>query len=139
MPTAKPRLSVTLQPQMYATVAEIASIRRVSMSSVVSEYLDAAAPVLERTATILAAVDAKMKAARSGMDSDMEAYRRNLEEAEKALAPMLASALGTLDGIEPPPSNTGVTPPSSADSPETSTPLKPLHGAASSGVKGNDV
>lgn len=139
MPTAKPRLSVTLEPGLYETISDIARIRGVSRSSVVSEYLDAAAPVLERTATILAAVEAKIKAAQSGLDSDMDSYRHNLEEAEKALAPMLASALGTLDGVEPPPSNTGVTPPSSADTTETSTPLKPLHGAASSGVKGNDV
>lgn len=110
MPTAKPRLSVTLEPELYGTLSEIARIRRVSRSSVVSEYLDAASPVLERTLTILRALDARLKAARSGIDADMEEYRANLEDAEKTLAPLLASALGTLEGVEPPHSNTGVTP-----------------------------
>ncbi len=139
MATAKPRLSVTLEPGIYDTVSEIARIRGVSRSSVVSEYLDAAAPVLERTATILRALDARMRAAQSGIDADMDQYRSHLEDAEKTLAPMLASALGTLEGLQPPPSNTGVTPPSSADSPERSTGSKAPSGAASSEDQGHDV
>lgn len=111
MATSKPRLSVTLEPRLYDTISEIARIRGVSRSSVITEYLDTASPVLERTLTILRALDARLKAARSGIDADMHQYRANLEEAEKALAPMLASALGTLEGLQPPHSNTGVTPP----------------------------
>jgi len=139
MPTAKPRLSVTLEPGLYDTISEIARIRGVSRSSVIAEYLDTAAPVLQRTLTILRALDARLKAARSGLDADMSQYRAHLEDAEKTLAPMLASALGTLEGLEPPPSNTGVTPPSSVDSTERPTGSKAPSGAASSEDQGHDV
>jgi len=128
MATAKPRLTITLEPDQHAIVSEVASLRGVSKSSVVTEMLGASVPALERVATLLRA----LKSAQEG--GYVGEFQRNLEQAEKTLAPLLAAALEQMDlpmAVEPPPSNTGVTPSDTGSTSKVGEGLKrPRHGAS---------
>lgn len=108
MATSKPRLTITLEPSHHAVVSDVARLRHVSKSTVVTEMLAASIPALERVSKLLAALEA---AKSGGYTSDFAA---NLEEAERTLAPLLAAALEQLEiPVErlskPPSCNTGVT------------------------------
>ncbi len=118
MATSKPRITITMTDHQYEVVTSLASIRGVSRSSVVTEMLEAALPALERTHTLLEALEKAKKG------DYLEDFVQSLERAEATLAPMLAAALEQIDmplAVEPPPSNTGVTP---SDTSDSSTPKK---------------
>ncbi len=106
MATKKPRMTITIEPEHHAVVAEVARLRGVSKSTVVTEMLGASIPALERVSKLLEALEA----ARSG--GYVEDFKASLDEAEKTLAPILSAALEQLDisASQPPHSNTGVTP-----------------------------
>ncbi len=118
MPTAKPRITVTLTEHQYDVLTRLSSVRGASRSSIMVDLLDASLPVLERTFTLLEALEK----ARKG--DYLEDFVASLDKAEETLAPLLAAALDQMDlplSAEPPPSNTGVTP---SDSPVSSAPKK---------------
>jgi hypothetical protein len=119
MPTAKPRLTITFPPELYGVLSDLAELRGVSKSAVVTEMLEAAMPVMQRVSTIL-------RAARDADRGALEQYVDSLEQAEQTLSPLLAAAIDQLDlplPSEPPPSNTGVT------SPTVRPPKTPAKGA----------
>lgn len=129
MPTAKPRITVTLTEQQYDVLSRLAAVRGASRSSIIVDLLDASLPVLERTFKLLEALEA----ARKG--DYLEDFVASLDKAEATLAPLLASALDQLDlplGAEPPPSNTGVTSPTVQSSKTTAKGAKAPSRAASS-------
>lgn len=106
MATSKPRLTITLEPDHHAVVSDVARLRGVSKSTVVTEMLGASIPALQRVVTLLEALES----AKSG--GYAEDFASKLSEAEKTLAPLLASALEQLDLPalhRPLSSNTGVT------------------------------
>lgn len=108
MATTKPRLTITLEPSHHAVVSELAALRGVSKSTVVTEMLGASIPALERVTKLLRALEE----ARSG--GYVEEFAANLEEAERTLAPMLVAALEQIDlplakSQSPRTCNTGVT------------------------------
>lgn len=114
MATSKPRLTITLEPSHHAVVSDIAKLRGVSKSTVVTEMLGASIPALERVSKLLTALES----AKNG--GYVAEFTANLEEAERTLAPILAAALEQMDlplkeGRKPPSCNTGVT-----TSPDTS-------------------
>lgn len=109
MATTKPRLTITLEPSHHAVVSELAALRGISKSTVVTEMLGASVPALERVTKLLRALEA----AKSG--GYVDEFAANLEEAERTLAPMLAAALEQMDlplakSENPRSCNTGVTP-----------------------------
>ena len=90
MPTAKPRLSMTLSDQQYATLRRLSAANGQPMSKIVAELFDVALPVLERTVVVLEAA--------SRMRGQVpEALRTSLEKAEAEALAAVESNVGNLD------------------------------------------
>lgn len=53
MPTAKPRITITLTDHQHAVLSELAKLQKASMSSIVVELIDTTLPVLERLSHVL--------------------------------------------------------------------------------------
>ena len=108
MATAKPRITVTLEDDVYETVKGMAEAQGCSMSAVVSELLTAVNPAQKR---VLKAVQ---KAAAMTASERAKTVER-LERAEQQLSIALEPVFGLLDdagaSLQPPHSNTGVTTP----------------------------
>ena len=107
LPSNKPRINLTLEPELYDLITELAELREVSRSAIVVDMLDAAEPTMRRLLTTL-------RAFMSAQEQSQQEFLANLEEAERVLSPMVAAALDQLEmpGLEegePPHSNTGVT------------------------------
>lgn len=90
MATSKPRLNLTLEPQLYALLKKLSEQQGTSMASIVVDLIETVAPVLER-------VSVAVEAAQSAQASVKENLVRTAEEAEFQLGPMMAEAMGQLD------------------------------------------
>lgn len=90
MPTIKPRLNVTLEPHRYELLRRLSALQGVSMSSILAEFVDTIAPVLERLVVVL-------EQAQQAHDSVKVGLRRSAENAESAIMPMAAAAMQQLD------------------------------------------
>jgi len=53
MSTSKPRITITLEKEAYALLQRMSAQRGKSMSAIVTELLDAAAPSLERASVLM--------------------------------------------------------------------------------------
>lgn len=104
MATSKPRITVTLEQDVYDTLQSLSRLQGRSMSSIVSEFLTMANPIQQK---VLAAIQ-RLTTVQESSKADL---LRNLESgqqmADSALAPLL-QLLDQLGGL-PPHSNTGVT------------------------------
>ena len=108
MATTKPRITVSLQPEQYALLERLASLKGGAKSTIITDVLGAAMPALQRTADLLEAME------RAKRGDYLEDFVASLDKAERSLAPLLAAALEQMNlplAVEPPPSNTGVTSP----------------------------
>lgn len=126
MPTARPRIAVTLTEEQAQLLRRLKQLNGLSMSETVGDLIDAAAPILARTAHILelaaAAPDATKRELRAMLES---AEARILPEVERLaaetaavcsdVAKAAADAQGTVGPQgrtaperNPRPSNTGV-------------------------------
>lgn len=93
MPTAKPRITITLEPEQHALLQRLAKLQRASMSSLVVELVDTVCPVLERVCdTIEAAHGVKGEA--------LEGLKRSAEQAEAAMGVQLVEVLGQFDAFK---------------------------------------
>lgn len=105
MATAKPRITVTLEPDVYETIKGLSEAQGCTMSGLVSEFLAMVNPVQQR---VLRAIK-KAQAINVESKASMVA---NLEQAEAQMTEMLGPLLALLDAVsdgQPPHSNTGVT------------------------------
>jgi hypothetical protein len=93
MPTAKPRVQVSLSTSQYELLKRLAKLQSRSMSAIVEELLEQVMPVLERVAVVL-------QAAVRAQDSMKEGLRAATDQAERETRPLLASALGQLDLLQ---------------------------------------
>jgi hypothetical protein len=93
MPTAKPRLQVTLTRPQYDLLKRLAKLQGRSASSVVAELFEQVYPVLERVAVVLQAAARAQESAKDGL-------RLSTEQAERDLRPVVAQALGQLDLLQ---------------------------------------
>lgn len=122
MATTKPRITVTLEADVYETVKGMAEAQGCSMSAVVSELLTAVNPTQKR---VLKAV---RRAAASLTAKQREETVQQLERAEQQISLALEPLTGLLDEVgaapQPPHSNTGVTTP---NPPTRTDPKKPAN------------
>lgn len=128
MATAKPRITVTLEPDVYETIKGLSEAQGCTMSGLVSEFLAMVNPVQQR---VLRAVK-KAQALNVESKASMVA---NLEHAEAQMIEMLGPLLDLLDTVsegQPPHSNTGVTKPYPPTKSNGKTPTKAKPCAASS-------
>lgn len=93
MATTKPRITITVSEQQHELLQSLASIQKVSMSSIVVDLLDTTCPVLERLLGIL-------KAAANAPKSVIEELRKSLEGAESNLLASQDQVMGSLAEFE---------------------------------------
>lgn len=105
MATSKPRITVTLDQDVYDTIRGLSEAQGCTMSGLISEFLTMVNPVQQR---VLRAVK-KAQALNVESKADMVA---SLEAGEAQLTEMLGPLLALLEQVaegQPPHSNTGVT------------------------------
>ena len=90
MPTAKPRITITLSERQHELLSAMGKAQKVSMSSIVVELLDTAVPVLERVMELITAASNAPKEA-------IEQLKRSLDAAEGEMLGMQKEAMGQLD------------------------------------------
>ena len=90
MPTAKPRITITLEPHTHEVLTRLSAAGGQSMSSIVADYVALAVPSLERLVVVLEQARQAPQEAQSGLAAA-------LERAERQLLPALASALDQND------------------------------------------
>jgi len=91
MPTAKPRITVTLEPHTYEVLSRLSAVGGESMSALVAQFIDVSVPSLERLVVVLERAKAAPKEAHAGLLAAVE-------RAERTLMPALqqASDMGDL-------------------------------------------
>ncbi|MDG3865608.1 hypothetical protein L5C01_31200, partial [Pseudomonas aeruginosa] len=118
--TQKPRITITLEQDVYDTIKGLSEAQGCTMSGLVSEFLTMVNPVQQR---VLQAVK-KARALSVESKADMVA---SLEAGEAQLTQMLGPLLALMDQIaegQPPHSNTGVTTPNPPTPPNQKNPAK---------------
>lgn len=94
MPTANPRINVTLSISLDTMVGRLAAHQRVSKSQVLRELLETAEPALQRAVALMDAAKSASAEVRNGLARRLE---RDTEAAEDAMA----MVVGRLDrGID---------------------------------------
>jgi hypothetical protein len=119
MPTAKPRITITLTDHQHAVLSALSQLQKASMSSIIVDLIDTTLPVLERLSVVLSN-------AASAPQSVLDEIRKSAELAESDVSSLQSSAYSALDdlvsssagagsasartvpGDEPPTSNRGV-------------------------------
>ena len=120
MATSKPRITVTLDQDVYDTIRGLSEAQGCTMSGLISEFLTMVNPVQQR---VLRAVK-KAQALNVESKADMVA---SLEAGEAQLTEMLGPLLALLEQVaegQPPHSNTGVTTPNPPTPPNPKKPAK---------------
>lgn len=105
MATTKPRITITLQQDVYDTIKALSDAQGITMSGLVSEFLTMINPVQKKV------LEAVKKAQLLDVESKAEMVA-NLEAGEAQLTEMLGPLLDLMDKMsegQPPHSNTGVT------------------------------
>jgi hypothetical protein len=90
MPTAKPRITITLTDHQHSVLSTLAQAQKVSMSSIVVDLVDTTLPVLERLSAIL-------QNAADAPQSVLDNLRRSLSSAETDTAEISSQVMGQLD------------------------------------------
>ena len=86
MPTAKPRLMVTLDESAMGVLRRLAVVQERPVSAIVREMIDNSVPLLDEVATTLETLQAVSAKARARIGSEAVA---DLERAQEALQPHL--------------------------------------------------
>lgn len=90
MPTNKPRITVTLEPQAYEVLSRLSALGGGSMSAQLSQLLSLSLPSLERVVVVLERAVAAPQEAHAGLLAAVE-------RAERVLLPSLMSSLAMSD------------------------------------------
>lgn len=120
MATQKPRITISLEQDVYDTIRGLSDAQGCTMSGLISEFLTMVNPVQQR---VLQAVK-KAQSLNVESKADMVA---SLEASEAQLTEMLGPLLALMDQLaegEPPHSNTGVTNSNDTTQGENKTPRK---------------
>lgn len=139
MPTAKPRITITLTDEQHSTLHELAHLQGVSMSSIVVDLVDTTLPVLQRLTEVLRNASEAPQAVLDGLRASLDTAESDmLGHGEAVMSQLdllvkLGRGEGAGDGAraavpapspkaEPPTSNRGVrnVPPTSKKSPFSS-------------------
>jgi uncharacterized protein (DUF1778 family) len=123
MPTAKPRITVTLTEHQHDLLQTLSGYQGQSMSSIIVDLLETAVPVLERIAVV-------MKAASEAPQEMLTGLRQSMEKAEAIVVGQLEGHIDQLDifvkaaaeGRDEARSGTSVTSAAASPSPTTKRP-----------------
>ncbi len=92
MPTLKPRVQVTLEPETHAVIERLAHLQGRTRGSVIAELLDSVAPPLRRTIALL-------EAAAEAPNDVKRGFRAAVESAHQELAALSGDASRQLDAF----------------------------------------
>jgi len=106
MATSKPRITVTLDQDVYDTIRGLSEAQGCTMSGLISEFLTMVNPVQQRVLQAVKKAQALNVESKAGMVASLEAGEAQLTQ---MLGPLLALLEQVAEG-QPPHSNTGVTP-----------------------------
>jgi len=106
MPTIKPRVNVTLEPQTHEVIERLAQLQGRTRGSVISDLLDSIAPVMGRTVALLEAASSAPQQVKDGLRSVVEGVHNDLLEkagVNSSQMDMLLDRLagGSLGGVNP--------------------------------------
>jgi len=90
MPTAKPRITITLSDEQHVTLQSLAQVQGVSMSSIVVDLLDTTLPVLQRLTEVL-------KNASEAPQAVLDGLKATLDDAEASMLGHGSAAMNQLD------------------------------------------
>lgn len=90
MPTIKPRVQVTLEPQTHAVIERMAILQGRTRGSIIAEMLDSIAPALTRTIALL-------EAAAEAPNDVKRGFRAAVESAHQELVSLSGDASKQLD------------------------------------------
>lgn len=110
MATTKPRATITFEPELYQSIKRLCALRGVSMSQVINEFMLPAKEILDRTSDVLQRVESVEQEA-------VDAFMESMLDAEGKVSTVMAELMAAMDSVQPPHSNTGVTPPTSKPTP----------------------
>ena len=120
MATQKPRITITLDQDVYDTIRGLSDVQGVTMSGLVSEFLTMVNPIQQRVLRACKKVQALNTESKASMVSSLELGEAQLTE---MLGPLLALMDQLAEG-QPPHSNTGVTNSNDTTQGENKTPRK---------------
>jgi hypothetical protein len=90
MTTSKPRITITLDPNVYGVIRSISAASGQPMSAIVSDLLDSSVPILERMVQTFNQL-------RTMKETERAAVVKALADAEDVLSPMLMQVTGQMD------------------------------------------
>lgn len=90
MPTVRPRLSITLTEPLHLVLSRFADLTDQSMSSLIVQFLDHAAPQLERITVML-------QAAKDATPEALAQVKRTLDQAEAVLQSHQGALMTSMD------------------------------------------
>lgn len=92
MSTNKPRITLTLEPEVYEVVRRLSAASGDSMSAVIADFLDVAIPQMQRIALVL-------EHAKAIPSQTKEELRDSLARSEAKLLSAVAEVTGQADGF----------------------------------------
>lgn len=120
MATQKPRITISLDRDVYGTIRGLAEAQGCTMSGLISEFLTMVNPVQQRVLQAVKKAQALDTESKASMVANLEASEAQLTE---MLGPLLAMMDRFAEG-QPPHSNTGVTNSNDTTQGENKTPRK---------------
>lgn len=103
MPTSKPRITVTLPPRTYEILKRLAAVGGDSMSALIVQFVEVAAPSMERLVVVLERARAAPEEARAGLAAAVERAERDLLPALMEAQKQADFFLGDIEGAKTPP------------------------------------
>nr|AAX51983.1 hypothetical protein [Pseudomonas sp. S-47] len=98
MPTLKPRVAVTLEPQTHAVIERLAVLQGRTRGAVIADLLDSVAPSLTRTVALLEAAAAAPDQVKQGLRKVVEDVHDELAQVAGDTTRQLDFLLGELGG-----------------------------------------
>ena len=80
MPTANPRLTITLQPTLAAQLRRLSQLTGNSQSALISELLDGSTEVFDRLIKVLEAAEVAKESFKGGVARDMQDAQQRVEQ-----------------------------------------------------------
>lgn len=97
MPTIKPRVQVTLEPETHAVIERFAQLQGRTRGSVIAELLDSVAPSLTRTVALLEAAFEAPESIKTGLRGVVEGLQGELVNASGDAAKQLDFVLSQME------------------------------------------
>jgi hypothetical protein len=98
MPTLKPRVQVTLEPQTHAVIERLAELQGRTRGAVIADLLDSITPVMARTVALLEAAASAPQQVKDGLRSVVQGVHDELVAKGGASTAQMDMLLESLSG-----------------------------------------